>query len=115
MNATIPPVHPGEILLEEFMQPLGLSQSALAIALRIPNQRVHDLVHGRRGITLDTAARLARLFETSTAFWLNLQTRYELEVATDEGCSSALPRTSAPLTVRARPEDSGAPHCTAWS
>ncbi len=97
MNATIPPVHPGEILLEEFMQPLGLSQSALAIALRIPNQRVHDLVHGRRGITLDTAARLARLFETSTAFWLNLQTRYELEVAADEGLFERIAADIRPL------------------
>ncbi|MGE4552427.1 MAG: HigA family addiction module antitoxin, partial [Desulfovibrionaceae bacterium] len=82
---TMPPVHPGEILSEEFLVPLGLSQRALAIALRIPSQRVHDLVHGRRGMTLDTAARLARYFGTTPAFWLNLQTQYDLETAEDAG------------------------------
>ncbi|SNS00930.1 addiction module antidote protein, HigA family [Humidesulfovibrio mexicanus] len=88
MNTNTPallPVHPGEILLEEFLLPMGISQSRLAIAIRVPLQRVHDLVHGRRAVTLDTAARLARFFGTSTEFWLNLQTRFELDKAHDEG------------------------------
>ena len=61
-ESIFPPIHPGEILLEEFMQPLGVSQSGLALAIRVPLQRVHDIVHGRRAITLDTAARLAQFF-----------------------------------------------------
>ena len=94
---TMPPIHPGEILAEEFMKPLGLSQSGLAIALRIPNQRVHDLVHGRRNITLDTAARLARYFGVGTAFWMNLQTHYDLEKAEDEGFFERLAQDIHPL------------------
>ncbi len=80
-----PLVHPGEILLEEFMQPLGVSQNGLAIAIRVPLQRVHDIVHGRRAISVDTAVRLARFFGTSPDLWLNLQTHYELEKARDGG------------------------------
>lgn len=105
------PVHPGEILLEEFMKPLGLSQSALAIELRIPNQRVHDLVHGRRGITLDTAARLARFFGVSAAFWMNLQTQYDLEVAEDEGLFERLAEDIRPL-ARTERETEGATGCS---
>ncbi|OGR37017.1 MAG: addiction module antidote protein, HigA family [Desulfovibrionales bacterium GWA2_65_9] len=81
----LPPIHPGEILLEEFLQPMGISQSRLALAIRVPMQRVHDIVHGRRGISLDTAARLARFFGTSPDLWLNLQTHYDMEKARDEG------------------------------
>ena len=102
---TMPPIHPGEILLEEFMKPLGVSQSALAIALRVPNQRVHDLVHERRGITLDTAARLARLLGTSPGFWLNLQVQYDIEKAEDEGLFAKLEGDIRPLaSVAARVE-----------
>jgi len=74
------PVHPGEILLEEFLRPLGLSMNRVAMDLRVPLTRVTDIVHERRGITTDTALRLARYFKTSPTFWLNLQTRYDLEV-----------------------------------
>ncbi len=81
----LPPIHPGEILLEEFLQPMGISQSRLALAIRVPMQRVHDIVHGRRAISLDTAARLARFFGTSPDLWLNLQTHYDMEKARDEG------------------------------
>jgi addiction module HigA family antidote len=79
----LPPVHPGEILLEDFLKPMGLSQYRLARALGVPPQRVHDLVHGRRAITADTALRLARAFSMEPQFWMNLQSRYDLEVAAD--------------------------------
>lgn len=76
-------VHPGEILLEEFLAPMGLSQSKLALSLRVPTTRINDIVHGKRAVTADTALRLARFFGTSPAFWLNLQQRYDLDMATD--------------------------------
>jgi antitoxin HigA-1 len=77
------PVHPGEILQAEFMQPLGLSAYALANATGMPRTRVNDIVLGRRGISADTALRLARYFSTDAQSWLNLQSRYELAVATE--------------------------------
>lgn len=77
-------VHPGEILREEFMEPLGLSMNKIAMALRVPVTRIADIVNERRGITADTALRFARYFRNSPAFWMNLQTRYDLEVAADE-------------------------------
>ncbi len=83
MTREIPPIHPGEILLEEFLKPLGISQNALARALRVPPDRINAIVQGRRSITADTALRLARAFGTSPQFWLNLQTRYDLEIAQD--------------------------------
>jgi len=76
---THPPIHPGEILLEDFLRPMGISQSHLALAIRVPLQRVHDIVHGRRAISVDSAARLGRFFGTSADLWLNLQTHYDLE------------------------------------
>ena len=75
------PVHPGEILREEFLQPLGLSVYKLAQAIKAPRSRINDIVRGRRAITTDTALRLARYFGTTPEFWLNLQTRYELDLA----------------------------------
>jgi len=74
------PVHPGEILLEEFLAPLGISQYRLAKDISVPARRINEIVHGIRAITADTALRLARYFGTSERFWLNLQTRYDLEV-----------------------------------
>src|SRR5438876_6343162 len=74
------PVHPGEILLEEFLNPLGLSQSRLAKDTTIPPRRINEIVRGRRSITADTALRLARYFRTTERFWLNLQAYYDLEV-----------------------------------
>lgn len=100
------PIHPGEILLEEFLAPMGISQSRLAIAIRVPLQRVHDIVHGRRAISLDTAARLARFFGTSPDLWLNLQTHYELEKARDEGLFARVQEDVRPL------ERPGAPRLT---
>jgi len=76
----IPPIHPGEILLEEYLIPLGLSQYRLAKDISVPARRVNEIVHGKRAITADTALRFARFFGTSDRFWLNLQTRYDLEV-----------------------------------
>jgi addiction module HigA family antidote len=76
----IPPIHPGEILLEEYLKPLELSQYRLAKDITVSARRVNEIVHGKRAITADTALRLARFFGTSDRFWLNLQTRYDLEV-----------------------------------
>jgi addiction module HigA family antidote len=73
-----PPTHPGEMLLEEFLIPKGLSQRDLADAIRVPYQRINELANGRRGITPSTALRLARYFGTSADFWMNLQTRWDL-------------------------------------
>jgi addiction module HigA family antidote len=80
----LPPIHPGEILREEFMQPLGLSANALARRLGVTPARVNDIVLERRGITADTALRLARCFSTTAEFWMNLQLRFELETARRE-------------------------------
>ncbi|MGO9916640.1 MAG: HigA family addiction module antitoxin [Isosphaeraceae bacterium] len=76
----LPPVHPGEILLEEFLSPLGVSQYRLAKEMSVPARRINEIVRGLRSISADTALRLARYFATSERFWLNLQTRYDLEV-----------------------------------
>ncbi len=77
------PLHPGEVLLEEFLTPLGLSQNALARELKIPPRRVNEIVLGKRGVSADTALRLARHLGTSAEFWLGLQADYELDVARD--------------------------------
>lgn len=79
----LPPIHPGEILRAEFMEPLRLSMNRLALDLRVPVTRIAEIVHERRGISPDTALRLARYFNTSAGFWMNLQTAYDLEVAQD--------------------------------
>lgn len=83
-NSLLPPVHPGEILREDLMSPLQLSINRLARDLRVPVTRIGEIVHGRRGITADTALRLSRYFKTSPEFWMNLQTRYELQMALRE-------------------------------
>ena len=80
----LPLVTPGEILLEEFLEPLGLSANALALELRVPANRIQDIVRGRRSITADTALRLSQYFCNSAEFWLNLQQNYELEQAKRE-------------------------------
>ena len=84
MDKKLKPVHPGEILREEFLKPLHLSMNKLALDLRVPVTRVADIVNERRGITADTALRLARYFQNAPAFWMNLQVRYDLEVAEEE-------------------------------
>ena len=79
----LPPVHPGEILLEEFLRPLGLSQYRVAKDVSVPARRINEIVRGSRAVTADTALRLARYFGTSERFWLNLQGRFDLEVEKD--------------------------------
>jgi addiction module HigA family antidote len=79
----LPPVHPGEILVAEFLEPLGVSQYRLAKDISVPPRRINEIVHGERSVTADTALRLARYFGTSDRFWINLQARYDLEVAKD--------------------------------
>ena len=80
---TMPPIHPGETLREDFMKPLGLTANRLAINLRVPAARIGEIVNRRRAITADTALRLARYFGMSPQFWTNLQANYDLEVAQD--------------------------------
>ncbi len=84
MTRRLKPVHPGEILLEDFMKPMKLSMNKLALGLRVPTTRIAKIVHARRGVTPDTALRLARYFNTTPKFWVNLQTRYDLDRAKDE-------------------------------
>ena len=78
-----PPIHPGEILLEEFLNPMGISQYRVAKDISVPARRINEIVHGKRAITADTALRLSRYFGMSDRFWLNLQTAYDLEVERD--------------------------------
>ncbi len=79
----LPPTHPGEILLEEFLHPLEISKYRLAKDISVPPRRINDIVHGTRGINADTALRLARYFGTTDRFWLNLQVRFDLETEKD--------------------------------
>lgn len=79
----MPPIHPGEVLSEEFLAPLGISQYRLAKELSVPPRRINEIVFGKRSVTADTALRLARYFGTSERFWLNLQTSYDLEMEKD--------------------------------
>ena len=84
MSATVmSPIHPGALLLEEFLEPLGLSQYRLAKDISVPPRRINEIVHGKRAISADTALRLARYFGTTDRFWLNLQSRYDLELEKD--------------------------------
>jgi len=80
---TLAPVHPGEVLLEEFLEPMGISQYRLAKDISVPARRINEIVHGKRAVTADTALRLSRYFGTSDRFWLNLQTSYDLDVQRD--------------------------------
>ncbi|MBI3960536.1 MAG: HigA family addiction module antidote protein [Chloroflexi bacterium] len=82
-STKLPPIYPGEVLLTEFLQPMQLSQYALAKAIGVPARRINEIVLGKRSITPDTALRLSRYFGLSERFWLNLQTRYDLEMAKD--------------------------------
>ena len=79
----IAPIHPGEVLLEDFIEGFGITQNKVAVAIGVPPRRINEIVHGTRGITADTAARLARYFGTTPQFWLNLQTTYELDLVED--------------------------------
>ena len=83
MKKSLQPIHPGEILEEEFLKPMGISQYRLAKDISVPPRRINEIVHGKRSITADTALRLGKFFGMSPQFWLNLQTRFDLEVAED--------------------------------
>ncbi|GAA2101235.1 MULTISPECIES: HigA family addiction module antitoxin [Brevibacterium] len=76
----IEPIHPGEILMEDFIEGFGITQNKLAVSIGVPPRRINEIVHGKRGITADTAIRLARYFGTSEEFWMNLQSNYELRL-----------------------------------
>jgi antitoxin HigA-1 len=82
-DTIMPPVHPGEILLTEFLEPLGVSQYQLARSVNVPARRINEIVHGQWRISADTALRLARFFGTSERFWMNMQARYDLELEKD--------------------------------
>jgi antitoxin HigA-1 len=79
----LPPIHPGEVLLEEFLKPLGISQYQLAKDISVPARRINEIVHGKRAVSADTALRLARYFSLSERYWLNLQAHYDLEIQKD--------------------------------
>ncbi len=100
MSKKIAPVHPGEVLREDVLNPLGLSVNKLALSLRVPAQRMGEIVNGRRAVTPDTALRLARFLGTTPEFWLRLQARYELEVAKDK-LSAEIERTVRPYQATA--------------
>jgi len=82
-DSVMDPIHPGEVLMLEYLQPLEVTQHRLAVAIGVPPRRINEIVHGKRRITTDTALRLARYFGTSERFWLNLQDRYDIEVERD--------------------------------
>jgi addiction module HigA family antidote len=84
MNKKLEPIHPGEILIEEFLIPMGISQYRLANDIKVPARRINEIVHGKRSITADTALRLSEYFGLSEKFWLNLQIRFNLEVEKDK-------------------------------
>ncbi len=83
MTKKLAPIHPGEVLLSDFLLPMGISQYRLAHSTSVPARRINEIVHGKRAITADTALRLGRFFNMESEFWLNLQSRYDLEVARD--------------------------------
>ncbi len=83
MDEKLSPIHPGEVLMEEFLKPLNISQCRLAKDISVPPRRINEIVHGLRGITPNTALRLSRYFGLSERFWINMQTRYDLEVEKD--------------------------------
>jgi len=83
-NKKLMPIHPGEVLLEEFLKPLSISQNRLAIDIGVDSRRINEIVHGRRSITADTALRFAKYFNVSPEFWMGLQTDYDLDIASDQ-------------------------------
>lgn len=97
----LPPVHPGEILREDFMKPLGLTVNRLALDLHVPATRIGEIVHERRRISADTALRLARYFKTNPEFWLNLQNFFDLEIEKRSGAIVDIERHVHPLTAQA--------------
>ena len=112
----LPPIHPGEILMEEFLEPMGISQYRLAQAISVPPRRINEIVHGKRAVTPDTALRLSCYFGLSERFWINLQARYDLEMEKDRlqnrleeevqvYVSPFIIETTAPAVDRAKPRE----------
>lgn len=101
MDKELKPIHPGEILLEDFLKPMGISQYRLAKDINVPARRINEIVQGKRSITADTALRLALFFGTSPELWINLQTHYELEIAKDS-LNGRLLREVKPFKVDAK-------------
>jgi antitoxin HigA-1 len=93
----MPPVHPGEVLKEDFLIPLGMSANSLAVHIGVPSRRMYEIIAGKRCISMETALRLARLFGTSHEFWLGLQDLYELQAAEDQGLVERIAREMRPL------------------
>ena len=112
-EALMPPVHPGEILREDFMKPLGLTINRLALDLHVPATRIGEIVHERRRITADTALRLARYFKTNPEFWLNLQNFFDLEVESRSGTSAEVERDVHPAAALL-PERGSADVAAVW-
>ena len=100
MADKLSPIHPGEVLLEEFIKPMNLSQNRLAIDIGVDARRINEIVLGKRSVTADTALRLARFFGNSPQFWLGLQTQYDLDIAEDH-IGKRLDREVRPLTIAA--------------
>jgi len=98
MTEKLSPIHPGEVLLEEFIKPMSLSQNRLALDIGVDTRRINEIVLGRRAVTADTALRLARFFSNSPEFWLGLQTQYDLDVAEDH-LGKRLDREVRPLVM----------------
>jgi len=98
MTDKIPPVHPGEVLHEDYLVPKGISQNQLALSMRVPSNRISEIVQGKRAITAETALRLARAIGTSPDFWLNLQMQYDLRIA-EESLADVLEREIIPIAV----------------
>jgi len=84
MTNLMPPIHPGEVLMADFLEPLGVTQHHVAISIGVPPRRINEIVHGKRRISADTALRLSKYFETNERFWINLQVRYDLEIEKDQ-------------------------------
>ena len=99
-NRDFPPIHPGEVLLTEFLEPMQITQYRLAKDISVTPRRINEIVHGRRAITADTALRLGRFFNMETQFWLNLQTHYDMEVAL-EALQDRLDKEVHPLPLAA--------------
>ena len=84
MTITMPPIHPGEVLMADFLQPLGVTQHHVAISIGVPPRRINEIVHGKRRVSANTALRLSKYFGTSERFWINLQAQYDLEIEKDQ-------------------------------
>ena len=98
MTEKLAPIHPGEVLLEEFLSPMGVSQYRLAKDIHVPPRRINEIVRGTRSVSADTALRLARYFGTSERFWLNLQSQYDLDIESDR-IGERLAKEIVPLAV----------------